>query len=44
MDDKIFEKVKRYADKHRMIAPGDTVVAGVSGGADYVSLFLMLCE
>ena len=44
MDDKIFEKVKRYADKHRMIAPGDTVVAGVSGGADSVCLFLMLCE
>ena len=27
-----------------MIAPGDIVAAGVSGGADSVCLFLMLCE
>lgn len=38
----IFQKVKEYTDKYHMLAPGDIVVAGVSGGADSVCLFLML--
>lgn len=43
MDGKIFQRVKRYINMYHMIAPGDTIVAGVSGGADSVCLFLMLC-
>lgn len=38
-----YEKVKGYIDKYDMISRGDIVVAGVSGGADSVCLFVMLC-
>lgn len=37
-------RVRAYVEKHCMIASGDTVIAGVSGGADSVCLFLMLAE
>ena len=37
-------KVKKFMDKHHMIREQDIVVAGVSGGADSVCLFLQLLE
>lgn len=42
--DAITEKVKEYIRKNRMISPGDTVVAGISGGADSVCLLFLLEE
>jgi len=36
--------VERYMEQHQMIVENDVVVAGVSGGADSVCLFLLLTE
>lgn len=38
------EKVISYIKKHNMISENDHVIAGVSGGADSVCLFLLLLE
>ncbi len=38
------KKVLEYVKKYRMIESGDTIVAGISGGADSVCLLFMLLE
>ena len=38
------ERVKKYIQTCKMIADGDVVAAGVSGGADSVCLLFMLCD
>ncbi|MDE7322679.1 MAG: tRNA lysidine(34) synthetase TilS [Lachnospiraceae bacterium] len=40
----MINRVIRYIKEHRMIDEGDCVVAGISGGADSVCLFIMLLE
>ncbi|MCR5716978.1 MAG: tRNA lysidine(34) synthetase TilS [Lachnospiraceae bacterium] len=42
MRDLITEKVMTYCEQAQLIAPGDHVVVGISGGPDSVCLFLML--
>ena len=38
------EQVAKYIRQWNMIEPGDTVIAGVSGGADSVCLCCVLAE
>lgn len=38
------KKIKHFMEKYQMITTGDKVIAGVSGGADSVCLFLVLLE
>lgn len=42
MNDKIFERVKKYIAEQGMIDPEDCVLAGVSGGADSVCMLHLL--
>ena len=42
--EKTEKKVFSYIEQHKMIEAGDTVVIGVSGGADSVCLLLLLLE
>lgn len=37
-------KVSNLIEKYEMVSPGDTIVVGVSGGADSVCLLFLLCE
>ena len=37
------EKVQKTIEKYHMIEKGDSIIAGFSGGADYVALLMALC-
>ena len=38
------QKVFEFVERHHLIQNGDLLVAGISGGADSVSLFYLLKE
>ena len=40
----MFKKVKKYIEKYKLIQQGDSIILGISGGADSVCLFFVLLE
>lgn len=40
----VFNKIEAYMKQHQMVTENDVIIAGVSGGADSVCLFLVLEE
>ena len=44
MSDALLQRVQRTIDRHRMLAPGEAVVIGVSGGVDSMVLLRVLLE
>lgn len=40
----MLKKIQKNIEKQNMILPDDSIIAGVSGGADSVCLLLLLCE
>ena len=42
--DRMTERVRSFMEKWNMTEPGDTVILGLSGGADSAALFAVLLE
>ena len=42
--DQITQRVRKYCESHEMLAQGDKILLGVSGGADSVCLLFLLRE